>query len=177
MEKNQDATSLVREYLIDAIAAEKSFETQLRAMARQSDLPAAEQVFSQHAEETRHQHQRLTERLQALGGSPSAFKTFLAELFAFTPKAAQAGHSKIEVATQNLVVGYSVENSEIAMYEALAAVANIAGDLQTEQLAREIQEEERRAASKIWHLIAPTARESMLRLSDAREQNPNLSAV
>jgi ferritin-like metal-binding protein YciE len=177
MEKNQDVTSLMREYLIDAIAAERSFETQLRAMAKQSDQPAAEQVFSQHAEETRSQHERLTARLQSVGGSPSGFKTFLAELFAFVPKAAQAGHHKIEVTTQNLVIGYSVENSEIAMYEALATIANVAGDLQTEQLAREIQEEERRAASKIWHLIAPTARESMLRLSDARERNPNLSPV
>ncbi len=177
MEKNQDVVSLMREYLIDAIAAEKNFESQLRGMARQGDQSAAHQVFLHHADETRHQCERLTARLQAIGGTPSTFKTFIALLANSLPKLAQSGHDKAEVATQNLIVAFAVENSEIAMYEALATSAATAGDLQTEQLAREIQEEERRAAQKIWNLIVPSAREAMLKLSDARDRNPNLNTA
>ncbi len=177
MEKNQDVVSLMREYLIDAIAAEKNFETQLRSMARQGESTAAQQVFQQHADETRSQYERLTARLESIGGTPSSFKTFIAYLVNAFPKLAQSGHDKAEVATQNLIMAFAVENSEIAMYEALASSAATAGDLQTEQLAREIQEEERRAAQKIWHLIVPSARDAMLKLSDARDRNPNLSPV
>ncbi len=48
----------------------------------------------------------------------------------------------------------------MAAYEALATVAVAAGDYVTERLAREIQEEERRASHHIWHLIAPSSREA-----------------
>jgi ferritin-like metal-binding protein YciE len=47
-------------------------------------------------------------------------------------------------------------SAEIAMYEALAsAAAAAAGNLQTEHLAREFQEEEHRAANMIWDLSLP----------------------
>jgi len=39
------------------------------------------------------------------------------------------------------------------MYEALAHVAREAGDALTEALAREIQEQEQRAAEKIFHFL------------------------
>jgi len=39
------------------------------------------------------------------------------------------------------------------MYEALAAVAEAAGDSITENLAKEIQKEEKAAAEKIWKMI------------------------
>lgn len=77
------------------------------------------------------------------------------------------GHDDSERATQNLIIGYALENAEIAMYQALASMAAAAGDLQTEQLAREIQEEERRAAKMIWHLIGSCAQESYTKISDA----------
>lgn len=177
MEKNQDSPSLIREYLIDAIAAEKNFETQLTAFAkeaRQNERAAAEKVFLDHAYETKSQHQRLTERLEAIGGSPSSFKSFIAHAFASLPRVAQTGHDPTERQTQNLIIAYAAEHSEIALYEALAVAAATAGDLQTEQLAREIQQEERAAAEKVWKLIAPNASHSFKAISDAEERNPNL---
>jgi ferritin-like metal-binding protein YciE len=157
----------LRRYLEDAIAAERNFETQLSQMAKEGDNAAARLAFAQHAEETRSQHHRLTARLAELGGSPSDLKSVMAHLFQFAPKAAQFGHDDSEKSAQNLIIGYSVENAEIAMYEALASVAAAAGDLQTERLVREIQEEERRAAKTIWHLIAPCAKESYEKISSA----------
>lgn len=175
MGKNQDAVSLVREYLIDAIAAEKNSESQLSAMSKMGDHAPTQKALSDHAAETKEQVRRLTERLESIGGSPSSFKSFVAHLLNFAPKLAQFGHDTSEHNTQNLIIAYTLENGEVAMYEALAAAANVAGDLQTEQLARDIQQEEEHAAKCFWRLIGPVAREGMLRISDARERNPNLT--
>ncbi|MGI8769930.1 MAG: DUF892 family protein [Acidobacteriaceae bacterium] len=175
MGKNQDAVSLVREYLIDAIAAENNSESQLAAMSKMGDHAPTQKAFSEHAAETRQQARRLTERLESIGGSPSTFKSFVAHLLNFAPKLAQFGHDTSEHNTQNLIIAYTLEHGEVAMYEALATAAKVAGDLQTEQLAREIQQEEKHAAERFWNMIAPVAREGMLRISDARERNPNLT--
>ncbi len=175
MEQNRDTTSILREYLVDAIAAENNYETQMNHMSDQGDNAAVRKIFSDHAAETRLQHQRLTQRLEAVGGKPSGFKSVLAHVFGSLPGVSRSGRDTAEETAHNLVAGYAMKNSEIAMYEMLATIAAVAGDLQTEQLAREIQEEERHMAQKIWHLIAPCSREAMLKISDARERNPNLS--
>ncbi len=156
----QTVEDVMRRYLSDAIAAEKSFETQLRTFAKDTDQGPAQMVFTQHADETKRQHERLTERLEALGGSTSTVKSFLAHLFSIAPKAAQFGHDEAEKGTQDLIAAYAVENSEIAMYEALAVSAAACGDSETERLARAIQEEERQARDKVWNLIAPSAQDS-----------------
>lgn len=161
----QTVNDALRRYLEDAIAAEQNFETQLRTFARESDQPAVKAVFEQHAEETQRQHERLTARLSALGGHPSGVKSFLAHVFGMAPKAAQLGHDEAEKSTQDLMMAYAVEHSEIAMYESMAVAAAAAGDIETERLAREIQQEERRAAEKVWNLIAPSARDSFAKIT------------
>lgn len=167
MTRGEPKDSILKRYLEDAVAAERNFETQLREMSKEGDNIAAQKAFAEHADQTRAQHHRLQKRLEALGGSPSGFKTVLAHLFQFGPKAAQLGHDGSEKATQNLIIGFTVENAEIAMYEALAAVAAAAGDKETELLAREIQEEERKAASIVWHMIATSAQRSYSKISEA----------
>lgn len=74
------------------------------------------------------------------------------------PKAAQLGHDESERSTQDLMMGFAVENSEIGMYECLATFAADAGGTITEQLARDIQAEERRAAEKMWNALPASAR-------------------
>ena len=167
MTRGEPKQSILRRYLEDAIAAEHNFATELSAMSGEGDNMAARFLFAQHAEETHSQHRRLKARLEALGGSSSGLKTAMAHLFNLIPKAAQIGHDDSEIAAQNLIIGYAAENAEIAMYEALASIAAAAGDMQTERLAREIQEEERRAARMIWHLISPCAKESYGKISRA----------
>jgi len=124
----ETSSEVIRRYLEDAIAAEKSFETQLQGFAREGDDEEVNAMFAIHAAETRRQYERLTARLEALGGSPSTAKSFLAHLFGLTPKTAQVGHAPQERTTQNLIMAFTVENSECAMYEALAAAAEAAGD-------------------------------------------------
>jgi ferritin-like metal-binding protein YciE len=156
----QGPVEVIQRYLEDAIAAEQNFESQLRAFAKETDQPTVRMLFEQHADETRRQHELLEARLMALGGKPSGFKGFMAHMFGFAPKTAQMGHDPAEKGTQDLIMAYAVEHSEIAMYEALACAAAEAGDTETEALARRIQKEEKTAADKIWGVLADSARDS-----------------
>src|SRR3954452_14513362 len=128
----QTGNDVIRRYLEDAIAAERSFETQLEGFAREGDDEEVKAVFAVHSTETRRQYERLTARLEELGGSPSTTKGFLAHIFGLTPKTAQVGHEPEERTTQNLIIAVTVENSECAMYGALAAAVEPAGDDATE---------------------------------------------
>lgn len=167
MTRGEPKESILRRYLADAVAAEESFEARLNEMSGEGDHLAARQLFAQHAEQTRSQHQRLRARLETLGGSPSSLKSAIAHLATLIPKSAHIGHDDSEITTQNLILGYTMAHEEVAMYEALASTAAAAGDLQTEQLARDIQKEERHAAEMIWRLIASSAQESYGRISEA----------
>lgn len=156
---------IIKRYLQDAIAAENSFESQLRGFAEEGDDPTVRQLFLRHAEQTKIQIELLTARLRDLGDSPSGVKSFMAHLFGMAPKAASLGHDEAERQTQNLMIAYAVENSEVAMYESLATVAEAVGDTQTVTLARRIQSEEQDTAKKVWAMIAPSARRSLDKLT------------
>jgi ferritin-like metal-binding protein YciE len=161
----ETSTDVIKRYLEDAIAAEKSFETQLQGFANEGDNAAAKAAFHQHALETRTQYERLTSRLEALGGSTSTAKSLLAHVFNLTPKAASIGHEKEERTTQNLIMAFAVENSELAMYQALISVAEAAGDTETVALARSIQAQEKQTADKVWSLLTPAAVEAYRRIT------------
>ena len=163
----------IRRYLEDAIAAEKSFETQLRGFAKEASLPQAKSLFEQHAEETKTQYEDLTAQLETLGGGTSSIKSMLAHMFNTAPKVAQLGHEEAERTTQDLMMAFAVENAEVAMYESLAIAAETAGDDATETLARRIQTQEQSTADKVWAVIAPAARQAFRRVSaeDSSESN------
>lgn len=166
--KGKTPEKLIATYIEDAIAVEKSFETQLLAFSKEGNEPVVQNLFAQHAEETKLQYERLTTRLHTLGGSPSMLKSLMAHIFNMAPKAAQLGHDETERVTQNLMMAYAVENAEIAMYEALADVSRLALDSLTEQLALTIQKEEQETANKIWAQVAPAARQAITVLSLAK---------
>lgn len=168
--------NLLTRYLEDAIAAEKSFETQLKGFAGEATNEEARTAFSVHAVETRRQYELLTGRLNALGGEPSNLKSALAHFFNAAPKAAQAGYTDEERATQDLMMAFAVENSEVAMYESLVIAAEAFDDRQTVAVAREIQAQEKATAEKVWKLIAPSAREAYLKTRpDGNKDNPLLA--
>jgi len=164
----ETSADVIKRYLEDAIAAEKSFETQLQGFSKEGDNEAAKSLFQQHALETRNQYERLTARLEALGGSASTAKSLLAHIFGMSPKTAQVGHEKEERTTQNLMMAFAVENSECAMYESLATVADAAGDAETAALARSIQSQEKATAEKVWNLLSPAALDAFTRITGER---------
>jgi ferritin-like metal-binding protein YciE len=153
MDLGETPIEVLRRWIDDAVAAETSFETQLRSFSREGDDSEVQELFRVHADQTRAQYQRLTERLKQLDGSPSKAKSWLAHLLGLFPRSAQIAHQEDERVAQNLIATFALESAECAMYEALAAVAKAAGDAQTEHLAREIKAEERDVAAKIWHLL------------------------
>jgi ferritin-like metal-binding protein YciE len=172
------STDVINRYLEDAIAAEKSFETQLQGFSKEGDNEAVKAAFHQHAVETRRQYERLTARLESLGGSTSTAKSILAHLFNLSPRTAQIGHDKEERTTQNLIMAFAVENSELAMYQALISVAEAAGDTETAALAREIQTEEKRTADKVWSLLTPASLEAFHRVAiQPAATNPRTAAL
>ncbi len=147
------SSELISQYLIDALAAEKAFEERLRSFAQEGDDDEVQLTFAEHAEETRLQLDRLTNRLASLGAAKSSAKSGLASFLTLAPAIAQSGHIVEERLVQNLITAFCVETGECAMYEALALAAHAAGDRETEALAREIQAEERRAADRIFHFL------------------------
>jgi ferritin-like metal-binding protein YciE len=161
LRNGKTANDLLKRYLEDAIAAEKSFETQLTGFSKEANNATVRQLFQQHAQETKEQHLQLSSRLEQLGGSTSTLKSVLAHVFNVAPKIAQLGHDEYERQTQNLMMAFAVENAEIAMYEALAEACRLAGDKETEALAVRIQEQERATADKVWEQIGPAARRAM----------------
>jgi ferritin-like metal-binding protein YciE len=82
-------------------------------------------------------------------------------MFNLAPKIAQIGHDRYERQTQDLMMAYAVENAEVAMYESLAQAAQLVGDKRTEQLARQIQQQEKQTADRVWAQVAPAARRAM----------------
>jgi ferritin-like metal-binding protein YciE len=166
------SSELIQRYLQDIIASEKAFESQLRSMGEDSDNPRLEELFSTHADQTKQQYNRLTSRLRALGGSPSATKSFIAHVFNAVPRAGQIGQRDEDRNTQNLIVAYAIEQSEVATYEALKVAAETVGDTATRQIAEEIQREEQMAAQRIWSLLPANAR-----LAVERQTSPEWSRL
>jgi ferritin-like metal-binding protein YciE len=154
---------IIRRYLQDAIASEHSYAAQLERLSHEGDDPYIQKLFAQHAAETRHQQERLLNRLQQLGGSASTIKNVLAHVFSMTPKVSHFGHNEADTNTQNLLLAYAIEQSEVATYEALKAAAESVRDAQTASLVEEIQNEEQQMTQRIWGLIAQSARASVER--------------
>lgn len=151
----ETGSSLVRHYIEDIMAAEQHIETQLRDFAAaEDDDQEVQDAFANHAEQTRFQQQRLSDRLDQLGEHPgNQVRGDFASLLNVAPQIVQSGNIVEERTLQNLIVSYTVELGECALYETLAAVAHAAGDNITEALARQIQMEERATAEKLWHFL------------------------
>jgi len=150
----ETSADVVRRYLAHAIVAEKSVETQLNDFAKDAESVTAKTVFEQHALETKKQYERLTERLESLGGSVSGTNTLLSSIFGFKPSAAHLGREGEAHTTQDLILAFAAENGALAMYEVLAAIAEAAGDPETAALARSLQIEEKAATEELWQLLS-----------------------
>ena len=143
----ETSSDVITRYLHDAIATEKGFEAQLQSFAKDSGGAAVKPVFQRQAAEARRHSERLSARLESLGGSRSAARSVLAQLFSVDPKNR----------TRNLMATFALENSGMAMYASLAAIAGAAGDSETAELARDLQAERKTTAETIWNLLGPAA--------------------
>ncbi len=147
-------THLLRRYLANAIAAERGFETHLSEFANQGDDLDVQVVFRSQADEMRTNYQRLTARLEQLGGPETGVGSALSELVESAPQMSESGRIQEEQTLQNLIAAFGIEASECAMHEVVASVAAAADDAATESLAREIQAQKREAAKRIFSFLS-----------------------
>lgn len=157
-------TVLIR-YLQDAEAAERTFEDTLATLSKTGDQQKVQSALVAMSTKARSQHERLQARIEALGASTSTIKNALGHVFGFAPMLAQIGELPGQKSTQDLVLVIAAAAAEAAMYEALATSAAIAGDSETEQLARQLQNEERddyrQAAAMLRESAVSTFQEAM----------------
>lgn len=149
----ETSSDVVRRYLEDAIAAESRTEAQLREFSGVGDDDDVRATFERCADAAKLHQERLTRRLQELGGRASHSKSFLAQVLDSTPKLAEVHDIQEERTAQNLIVAFTLTKGECALYEALATVAGAAGDATTARLAHGIQKEEADAAEEIWRFL------------------------
>jgi ferritin-like metal-binding protein YciE len=161
--------TLVR-YLQDAEAAERNFEDALDSISKAGEQTEVQSAFARMSAVARTQHARLEARIDALGGTRSAVKSALAHTLAFAPLLGQAGQLPGEKNTQHLILVIAAAAAESAMYEALATAAAAAGDSTTEQLARELQGEERQDYEQAAVLLRQSALEAFHRATNDKNQ-------
>lgn len=166
-----NSIELICEYLKEAIEAEKAFENRLRVFAAEGDDVDVQLVFSEHANETRAQRERLIARLAELGAVESPDNKRLSGLMNLAPNIADTGDGPEGRLVQNLISAYCMETGQCAMYQALAVTAHAAGDTTTENLAREIQAQERAVAEKLFHFL-PTRSKIAFNVLTANEVDP-----
>jgi ferritin-like metal-binding protein YciE len=157
---------IIARYIQDAEAAERNFVDALATFGKTGDQNQVKSFFEWASARAQKQHERLEARLKELGETPSTSKSIIAHILSFSTTAAQLGHEPQEKNTQHLIMCVGAAAAEIAMYEALATVAQIAGDTKTEQLARELQAEEKDDYQKSWTLLAPSAHSAFTNVSD-----------
>jgi ferritin-like metal-binding protein YciE len=158
MTENTLEEQLVK-YLTDVHSIEEQALVQLRrapGIAGNSEIADA---FSQHLAETERQEERVRERLESHGGSPSTVK----DLAAKAGGVGMAMFAKAQPDTPGKLVAhaYSYEHMEIAAYELLRRVAERASDPATAQTAADIAGEERRMAGRLESLFDRAADASL----------------
>ncbi|MBV8865509.1 MAG: DUF892 family protein [Acidobacteriaceae bacterium] len=149
----QAGQEVTRQYLDDIVTAETLFEQQLRGFSKSGDDEEVQVIMAEYAEATRQQRERLAIRIADIGDRILSRKGGLASILKYPPQLLRGGSIVEEQTLQNLLVAYTIEAGELAMYEALTTLAHAAGDTETEQLAKEIQSEKHNAAERIWHLL------------------------
>lgn len=134
-------------HIDEAYAMEQSVLRMLDRMIDQTEDPEMRGHLEQHKRETEQQAQRLKERLQAHGESPSIVKEAGGILGALMKGVVDLARS--EKAGRNARDGYATEHMEIASYQLLERVATRAGDEKTAEVARQNRKEEEWMANRI----------------------------
>ena len=146
-----DAASELPGYLTDAHAIESQSVGLLERARKTGGLPALEELYQSHLEESRDQQRLIAERLEALGESPSRLKDAAMKLGSLNWAAFFAAQPDTPAKLAGFA--YAFEHLEIAGYELLARVARRASDEATVSLCEHALAEERVMASRLTGLF------------------------
>jgi ferritin-like metal-binding protein YciE len=155
------------EYIDDAYAMEQNVLRMLDGMIGTTKDPQMKRSLERHRKQTEQQAERLKERLEAHGSSPSAVKTAGGMMAALMKSVVDVARD--DNAGRNARDGFATEHMEIASYQLLERVARKAGDTETAAVARQNREEEEamaRSISSKWNKIVDlTLKEEGIRAS------------
>jgi ferritin-like metal-binding protein YciE len=146
-----DHVGQLKEQLIkhidEAHAMEQNVLRMLDGMISTTDDPEILDALEHHRMQTQGHADRMAQRLEAHGASPSTVKQLGGVLGALAKM--PLDFVRGEKAGRNARDAYATEHLEIASYELLRRVAEKAGDEETAVAAKEIIEEEKAAANLI----------------------------
>ncbi len=142
-----DLSEQLSKYLADAHAIEIQAIQMLERAPKITEPEGFAHLYEEHLEETRGHERRVSERLEAMGGSTSLLKDAGMRLGALN----WGGFFQAQPDTPAKLAGfaYAFEHLEIGGYEQLKRVAERADDTETVRLADSILAEERSAAKKL----------------------------
>jgi ferritin-like metal-binding protein YciE len=134
-------------HIDEAISMEENVKRMLDGMIETTDDAGVIDLLEHHRVETEQHSQRLRERLEAHGASPSMVReaTGILGALAKLPLDMVRG----EKAGRNARDGYATEHMEIASYQLLERIAKQAGDEETAEVARLNRAEEEAMAKKL----------------------------
>jgi ferritin-like metal-binding protein YciE len=134
-------------YLTDAHSIEEQALAQMRVAPQLAGDPQLAEAFTQHCEETVEHERAVRERLTGRGAGPARLKDLLGTL---TGKGF-AVFARVQPDTPGKLVahGFSYEHMELAAYEMLAHVAELAGDSESAAMARHIAAQESAMAERL----------------------------
>jgi ferritin-like metal-binding protein YciE len=146
-----DAVGQLKEQLIkhidEAHAMEQNVLRMLDGMISTTDDPEILDALEHHKVQTQGHADRMAQRLEAHGASPSAVKQIGGVLGALAKM--PLDFVRGEKSGRNARDAYATEHLEIASYELLRRVAEKAGDEETALAAKEIIEEEKYMANVV----------------------------
>jgi ferritin-like metal-binding protein YciE len=142
-----DMDEQLNSYLADAHAIEKQAISLLQGGPKIVGEGTVAELFEQHLGQTESQQKRVSERLDARGGSPSTVKDVGMRLGGFNV----GGFFGAQPDTPAKLTGFAFafEALEVAAYEQLRRVAERAGDDETAAMAASIADEERAMRARL----------------------------
>src|SRR4051795_7104727 len=142
-----DLNEQLRKYLADAHAIEMQAIQMLERAPKITEPESLAQLYEDHLEETREHERRVSDRLEAIGGSTSALKDAAMRLGALNWGAFFAAQPDTPAKLAGFA--FAFEHLEIGGYRQLQRVAGRAADEETVRIADATLAEERAPAEKL----------------------------
>jgi ferritin-like metal-binding protein YciE len=145
------ASETLKEQLVkhidEAYAMEQNVLRMLDGMIKTTEDPEIRDELREHKLETERHAERMQQRLEAHGASPSVVKEAGGIAGALMKSVVDLARG--EKAGRNARDGYTTEHLEIAAYQLLERVAQRAGDEETAEAARQNRADEEQMAKKL----------------------------
>jgi ferritin-like metal-binding protein YciE len=144
---SEDLKEQLVKHVDEAYAMEQNVLRMLDGMIESTDDPDIKDELREHKLQTERHAERMQQRLEAHGASPSMVKEVSGIAGALMKGVLDM--ARPEKAGRNARDGYATEHTEIASYQLLERIAQHAGDEETAEAARQNRADEEAMAKKL----------------------------